>query len=163
MQEKQQSRVTKQHAGALQHDTTPRPRAAACTELPSHPEPCYHRGMPNEDTPLALATRLKAKMESFGYKPTIEAVLASVQKAQGADFIHKARRSLMFDRVDGWPEQPIETVIAILKERCEEREAWNDHLILLAKRDGRDLTEVLREFRSKVPRELPEWARRKSS
>jgi hypothetical protein len=116
----------------------------------------------NEDNSLALAKRIKLKMESHGYTPTLEEVLASVQKAQGADFVYKARRSLMFDRVDGWPEQPIETVIATLKERCEEREAWNDHLLLLARRDDRDLTEVLREFRSKVPRELPEWARRES-
>lgn len=47
---------------------------------------------------------------------TPEEVLASVQKAQGADFVKQARLELMFGRMDGWPERTIETVMAYPKD-----------------------------------------------
>ena len=118
--------------------------------LPSQAQRCYAGSMATEEPVLDAAKRIKAKMESYGYTPTIEEVVASVEYVRGRDLMATAKRINTSMAFEGFTGRSVEDTARNLAEDREERCAWVHHLMRKAKAEGRTDRDVNREYRIKV-------------
>lgn len=131
------------------------------TALSSAAKPCYHRSMVSEESVLDAALRIKAKMESYGYTPTLEEIVTSVErtrKKHGVEGLRAAeeRRQAVLRSIDQAERDGAVTERQILHTRkccamdLQEDLAWVWHLLRKAKDEGRTDRDVNREFDIKV-------------
>ena len=118
--------------------------------MSSAAKPCYDRSMASEESVLDAAKRIKAKMESYGYTPTIEEVVASVEYVRGRDLMATAKRINTSMAFEGFTGRSVEETARNLAEDREERCAWVHHLMRKAKAEGRSDLDVGREYDIKV-------------
>ena len=121
--------------------------------------------MATRESDQEIALRIKAKMERYGYTPTIEGVLASVAKACSKDIDEVKRRIRLgavghaVDRMDrGAKLEDVEELVspeAVDEAAAEfmrghpECTAWTDYLQKLAQDTGRDYHQLRAELRTR--------------
>ena len=121
--------------------------------------------MAEREADQEIATRIKAKMERYGYTPTLEEVLASVAKASAEDIdavkgrirlgavahaVERMDRGAKREDVEGLvsPESVDEAAAEFMTDRPE-CVAWTDYLERMAKDTGRDYRQLSAEARAK--------------
>lgn len=103
-----------------------------------------------KEADIEKAKLIKVKMESYGYTPTLEGIVASVEFIRGRDLMATAKRINTSMAFEGYAGRSVEQTAGNLAEDREERCAWVQHLMRKAKAEGRSDLDVSREYRSKV-------------
>ena len=121
--------------------------------------------MTTRESDQEIAQRIKAKMERYGYSPTLEQILASVVKARSKDIdavkgrIRLGAIAHAVERMDrGAKREDVEELVspesvdeaaAEFMRGHPECTAWTDYLEKLAKDTGRDYHQLRAELRSR--------------